>query len=187
MSDLYIPTVDLTILLQEICGLILGIYKSLTDTWMWKLGLRPRNSPKVIHKWDLRCSALARDYCNNISLPVTNRLLVGCPLSTDHSKKRSNISLTFWPQALVLNNLFFQYTLLKTRIGLGPCHQRDCLMRQIKKFRQNLTELGLTKAQLVFKFLWCSNYIITQKVYLLRLMPVWVSLIMLAAYFCHSR
>ncbi len=23
---------------------ILGIYKSLTDTWMWKLGLRPRNS-----------------------------------------------------------------------------------------------------------------------------------------------
>ncbi len=23
---------------------IVGIYKSLTDTWMWKLGLRPRNS-----------------------------------------------------------------------------------------------------------------------------------------------
>jgi hypothetical protein len=34
------------ILLQEICGLILGIYKSLTDTWMWKLGLRQRNSQK---------------------------------------------------------------------------------------------------------------------------------------------
>ncbi len=31
---------------REICGLILGIYKSLTDTWMWKLGLRPRNSQK---------------------------------------------------------------------------------------------------------------------------------------------
>ncbi len=28
----------------QICGPILGIYKSLTDTWMWKLGLRPRNS-----------------------------------------------------------------------------------------------------------------------------------------------
>ncbi len=26
------------------CGPILGIYKSLTETWMWKLGLRPRNS-----------------------------------------------------------------------------------------------------------------------------------------------
>ncbi len=35
---------------MEICGLILGIYKSLTDTWMWKLGLRPRNSRKGILK-----------------------------------------------------------------------------------------------------------------------------------------
>ncbi len=31
---------------REICGPILGIYKSLIDTWMWKLGLRPRNSKK---------------------------------------------------------------------------------------------------------------------------------------------
>jgi len=40
VSDLYIT--QLPILLQEICGLILEIYKSLTDTWMWKLGLWPR-------------------------------------------------------------------------------------------------------------------------------------------------
>ncbi len=32
VSDLYIPTIDLHFLLQEICGPILGIYKSLTDT-----------------------------------------------------------------------------------------------------------------------------------------------------------
>jgi hypothetical protein len=32
VSDLYIPTIDLPILLQEICGPILGIYKSLTNT-----------------------------------------------------------------------------------------------------------------------------------------------------------
>jgi hypothetical protein len=34
VSDLYIPTVGLSILLQEntVCGPILGIYKSLTDT-----------------------------------------------------------------------------------------------------------------------------------------------------------
>jgi hypothetical protein len=34
VNDLYIPTttIDALILLQEICGLILGIYKSLTDT-----------------------------------------------------------------------------------------------------------------------------------------------------------
>ncbi len=31
---------------REICGQILGIYESLTDTWMWKLGLRPCNSQK---------------------------------------------------------------------------------------------------------------------------------------------
>jgi hypothetical protein len=31
---------------REIFGPILGIYKLLTDTWMWKLGLRPRNSQK---------------------------------------------------------------------------------------------------------------------------------------------
>ncbi len=46
MSDLYIPTVGLPILLEEICRPILGLYKSLTDTWMWKLGLRLRYSQK---------------------------------------------------------------------------------------------------------------------------------------------
>ncbi len=46
VSDLYIPTINLPILLQEICGQILGIYKSLTITWMWKLGLTPCNSKK---------------------------------------------------------------------------------------------------------------------------------------------
>ncbi len=46
VSDLYIPTISLPILLDEICRPILGLYKSLTDTWMWKLGLRPRYSQK---------------------------------------------------------------------------------------------------------------------------------------------
>jgi hypothetical protein len=40
----------------KICGPILGKYKSLTDTWMWKLGLRPQNSRQGIHKWDFPCS-----------------------------------------------------------------------------------------------------------------------------------
>ncbi len=40
--------------MQEICGQIKGIYKSLTDTWMLKLG---RSIPrKGRHKWDFRCS-----------------------------------------------------------------------------------------------------------------------------------
>jgi hypothetical protein len=47
VSELYIPTMVLPIVLQEICGPILGLlYKSLTDKRMWKLGLRPRNSQK---------------------------------------------------------------------------------------------------------------------------------------------
>jgi hypothetical protein len=32
VSDLYIPTIGLPILLEEICKPILGLYKSLTDT-----------------------------------------------------------------------------------------------------------------------------------------------------------
>ncbi len=31
---------------REICGPILGIYQWLTDIWIWRLGLRPRNSQK---------------------------------------------------------------------------------------------------------------------------------------------
>jgi hypothetical protein len=45
-SDIYVPMIDLPILLQEKCVLILGICKSLTDTCMWKLGLRQLNSQK---------------------------------------------------------------------------------------------------------------------------------------------
>ncbi len=46
VSDLYIPMIGLPILLEEICRPILGLYKSLTDTWMLKLRLRPRYSQK---------------------------------------------------------------------------------------------------------------------------------------------
>ncbi len=34
VGELYIPTMSLPVLLEEICRLILGIYKSLIDTWM---------------------------------------------------------------------------------------------------------------------------------------------------------
>ncbi len=43
---------------QQICGPILEIYKSVTDTCMWKFGLRPRNSQKRNTKWDFRCSVV---------------------------------------------------------------------------------------------------------------------------------
>ncbi len=60
VRDLYISRIGLPILLQEISGPILGIYKSLTNTLMRKSGLRPCNSQKrnTVHKWNFLCSAL---------------------------------------------------------------------------------------------------------------------------------
>ena len=46
VSELHISTMGLPVLLEELCGPILGICKPLTDTSMWKFGLRPRNSQK---------------------------------------------------------------------------------------------------------------------------------------------
>jgi hypothetical protein len=56
VSDLYIPQIDLPILLQKICGPIPGIYSMYnTDTYgNWDEGRAiPR---KGIHKWDFCCS-----------------------------------------------------------------------------------------------------------------------------------
>ncbi len=60
VSDLYIPTFGLPILLEEICGPILGLYNSLTDTWMLKLGLRAALFPE-------------KEYIKGIFVAVTSR------------------------------------------------------------------------------------------------------------------
>jgi hypothetical protein len=59
VSNLYIPTIGLSFLLQEICGPIQGLLKSLTDTWMWKLWVKPRNSHKknTVMEFSLTCLA----------------------------------------------------------------------------------------------------------------------------------
>ncbi len=44
VSDLYIPRIGPHISSSRKGRPIVGIYNSLTDTWMWKLGLRPRYS-----------------------------------------------------------------------------------------------------------------------------------------------
>ncbi len=41
---MYIPRISLHISSSQTGRPIVGIYNSLTDTWMWKLGLRPRYS-----------------------------------------------------------------------------------------------------------------------------------------------
>ncbi len=50
VSELYIPTMGLPFLLEEICGPILGIYKWLTDTWLWKWGWGRAIPRKGIYK-----------------------------------------------------------------------------------------------------------------------------------------
>ncbi len=44
LSDIYIPRISLHIFSSRTGRPIVGIYNSLTNTWMLKLGLRPRNS-----------------------------------------------------------------------------------------------------------------------------------------------
>ena len=44
VSDLYIPRIGPHNAFSRIGRPVEAIYKSLTDTWMWKLGLRPRSS-----------------------------------------------------------------------------------------------------------------------------------------------
>ncbi len=44
VSDLYIPRIGPHISSSRNGSSIVGIYNLLTDTWMWKLGLRPRYS-----------------------------------------------------------------------------------------------------------------------------------------------
>ncbi len=58
ICEIYIfPGSDCLFSCREICGQILGIYKSITDTCMWKLGLWPAIPRKGIHKWYFPYSA----------------------------------------------------------------------------------------------------------------------------------
>ena len=62
---------------REICGMIQGIHKSLTDTLKWKLGLRPRNPRKGIHKWDCPCSVT---HSLQMVILTTNRKPANIPM-----------------------------------------------------------------------------------------------------------
>jgi len=73
---LYIPTIDLPILLQEICGPIMGIYKSLTDTCMW--GLRGAIPRKGIQKWYFRCSVVKNNFFVSAFMCVIAHVLYIC-------------------------------------------------------------------------------------------------------------
>ncbi len=57
LSDLYSPRISLHISSSRTGRPIVGIYHSLTDTWMWKLGLRPQYSfsGKICFKFSAFC------------------------------------------------------------------------------------------------------------------------------------
>ncbi len=59
---------------REICGPILGIYKSLADTGMWKLGLRLCNSFSMKHKRDFRCNTIQKYFLSEHALFDLKRL-----------------------------------------------------------------------------------------------------------------
>ncbi len=57
---IYIPMIGPHVSCNTFGRSIMGIYKSLTDTWMWKLGLRQRNSGNICFEFSVLvlCSML---------------------------------------------------------------------------------------------------------------------------------
>jgi hypothetical protein len=74
VSDLYIPTIKLPSVFccRKIGRPILGIYKSLTDTWMWTSDIGHAIPRKGIHNWDFRYSVSASDKATIRTLPPAN-------------------------------------------------------------------------------------------------------------------
>jgi hypothetical protein len=64
LSDLYIPRISLHISSSRTGRPIVGLYNSLTDTWLWKLGLRPRYffSGNICYKFSAFCLCSAASY-----------------------------------------------------------------------------------------------------------------------------
>ncbi len=71
VSDLYSPRIFPHISYSRKGRPIVGIYNSLTDTWMWKLGLRPRYSfsGNICFKFSSFCLCSAEYSCPSTDQP----------------------------------------------------------------------------------------------------------------------
>ncbi len=69
VSDIFIPRIGPHISFSRTGRPIVGIYNSLTDTWMWKLGLRPQCSfsGNICFKFSAFCLCSARFWSSELS------------------------------------------------------------------------------------------------------------------------
>jgi hypothetical protein len=72
VSDLYIPRIGPRISSSRKGRPIVEIYNSWTDTWIWKLGLRPRYSfsGNICFKFSAFCLCSARKYSSHDTIPL---------------------------------------------------------------------------------------------------------------------
>jgi hypothetical protein len=66
VRDLYVPTIDLPILLQEICGPVLEIYKSLTGHMNVEIGTEAVHFPKKGHINGIFVAVQARGFSTHL-------------------------------------------------------------------------------------------------------------------------
>ncbi len=113
VSDLHIYSQDRTTQFScsRIGRLIVGIYDSLTDTWMWKLGLRPRNSfsANISFEFSVLCLSLSTDLDpSSHSLDLARLLWLSCR----NIRLQEGITLVYCSRLSI--NVFELYFCLQT-------------------------------------------------------------------------
>ncbi len=136
--------------------------------WIKNFPLKIKNPPGTKTLW---INLLKKGRCHPQTLPV---LLAGAKvrsashLSPDFSRKSPLLFCYYYANFLDFSSV------LKGTVSWD----------RFQKFWQKVTQLGLTKSRgWFFNFFGSSNDFTVQKVYLLRLMPVWVGLTMVNCLF----
>ncbi len=122
VSDLFIPRIGPHIFCIRIGRPMVWIHKFLTNTWMWKSGLRPRNyfSGNICFELSLLC------LCSVVDTKRINNFL--CQVNGSPQKKRLNykslglhVLTSAYQKHIIVHNYYFLYrtsSLLKTNESL---------------------------------------------------------------------